>query len=292
MKNTKLIPRHQIGNKILKVITDFGNAQIAGDSGIGTSMAISSGYQYNPKTRKWEQSEKNIKEAEGLRNNLAVLSTFSPTHPSNVVVEGIFNGASKLAPVMANMVKRIPYKNISINGKALSKTQIQALEQSKSQLISRGVKNPTYAQIVNNSDLGFTVPENFYSGINATQPEIQSFTGNIWMSDNKDVYTYFSNRNYPGSNNITNRFQAGYPSSAKVKEINFNGQGFRGLLDSDETVRNAIENGFDVVKQNNIVELTTPGTNIVIPEGTDRLVISQKPKFKYFDLDWMKFNYF
>jgi hypothetical protein len=64
------------------------------------------------------------------------------------------------------------------------------------------------------------------------------------------------------------------------------------LLDSDVTVRNALENGFDVVKQNNIIELTTPGTNIVIPKGTDRLIISKKPKFKYFDLDWMKFNYF
>jgi hypothetical protein len=67
-----------------------------------------------------------------LRNNLTVLSTFSPTNLSNVTIDGMLTGASKLVPVITNMIKRTPYKNISINGKALSKTQIQALEQSKS----------------------------------------------------------------------------------------------------------------------------------------------------------------
>ena len=89
MKTTKLIPKHQVGKKILNFLQDFGNAQIAGDSGTGTSMAIASGYQYNPQTRKWEQSKENLKESENLRNNLAVLSTFSPTHPSSVLFKGL-----------------------------------------------------------------------------------------------------------------------------------------------------------------------------------------------------------
>ena len=87
--NKKLIPKAQVGKKLLKFFESFGNAQIAGESGVGTSMAIASGYQYNPKTRKWEQSEENLKEAEGLRDNLSALSTFSPTHPYNVGLKGL-----------------------------------------------------------------------------------------------------------------------------------------------------------------------------------------------------------
>ncbi len=85
----RLIPRHQVGKKLLNFLESFGNAQIAGDSGVGTAMAVASGYQYNPKTRKWEQSEENLKEAEGLRNNLAYLSSFSDTHPMNVLFKGL-----------------------------------------------------------------------------------------------------------------------------------------------------------------------------------------------------------
>lgn len=83
----RLIPRHQVGKKLLNLLESFGNAQIAGDSGVGTAMAIASGYQYNPKTKKWEQSKENIKEAEGLRNNLSFISTFSPTHPISAVID-------------------------------------------------------------------------------------------------------------------------------------------------------------------------------------------------------------
>lgn len=90
MKN-KLIKKHQIGSTIKKIgnflldgFVRFGNAQIAGDSGVGTSMAVASGYKHNPQTGMWEQSEENIKEAEGLRNNLAVLSAFSPAIFSGV----------------------------------------------------------------------------------------------------------------------------------------------------------------------------------------------------------------
>ena len=85
----KLIPKHQIGQKILKGLLNFGNAQIAGDSGAATSVAIASGYQYNPSTRRWEQSEENVKEAEGLRNNLAFISSFSDTYPVNVAIKGL-----------------------------------------------------------------------------------------------------------------------------------------------------------------------------------------------------------
>ena len=73
--------------RILKFLQDFGNAQIAGDSGVGTSMAVASGYQYNPETRRWEQSKENLKEAEGLRNNLSFISAFSPTHPTTALIE-------------------------------------------------------------------------------------------------------------------------------------------------------------------------------------------------------------
>jgi hypothetical protein len=89
MKNTKLIPKHQIGKKILNFLEAFGNAQIAGDSGAATSAAIASGWKYNSKTRKWEQSEENLKEAEGLRNNLSFISTFSPTHPASALFNGL-----------------------------------------------------------------------------------------------------------------------------------------------------------------------------------------------------------
>ena len=41
MKNTKLIPKHQLGKKFLKFFKSFGNAQIAGDSGSGTAVVYS-----------------------------------------------------------------------------------------------------------------------------------------------------------------------------------------------------------------------------------------------------------
>ena len=189
-------------------------------------------------------------------------------------------------------LNRITFNNITINGKPLTPLQKNQLLKSRQQLIKQGSENPTITQIVNNSEIGYMVPEGFYSGVNATKEQIKNFKGNIWMSNDKDVYTYFSNRNYPGSNNITNKFQAGFPKKANIKEIDFDNKGFRGTLDSDEVLQSAVEEGFDVVKQNNIVELTKPGTNIIIPEGTDRLIISNRPKYKYFDLDWLKFNLF
>lgn len=73
-------------NKLKEWLIKFGNAQISGESGIGTSMAIASGYQYDPK-KGWVQSEENLKETEGLRNNLSFISTFSPTHPATALVE-------------------------------------------------------------------------------------------------------------------------------------------------------------------------------------------------------------
>jgi hypothetical protein len=60
MKN-KLIKKHQmdstikkIGNFLLDGFIRFGNAQIAGDSGVGASMAAASGYKHNPQTGMWE----------------------------------------------------------------------------------------------------------------------------------------------------------------------------------------------------------------------------------------------
>lgn len=184
------------------------------------------------------------------------------------------------------------FKNITINGKPLNNAQLEALWSSLKDLKAKGIKKPSQAQIVNNSSIGFTVPEQFYSGAHKTQPEVKSYLGDIWMSNDKDVYTYFSNRNYPGGKNITNKFQAGYPTQSKIHTTDFNNSSFRGELDSDEVLRGAKRNGYDVVVQTNIQELTKPGTNIIIPEGTDRLIISEKEKFKYLDPNWMKFTYF
>ena len=100
MNRKKLIPKHQKGKKILNWLGNqfirFGNAQIAGESGSGTAMATASGYQHNPKTRMWEQSEENLKDAEGLRNNLSFISAFSPMHYGNVAFDATLKGISKL----------------------------------------------------------------------------------------------------------------------------------------------------------------------------------------------------
>jgi hypothetical protein len=58
MDRRKLIPKHQTGKKILNWLGNqfikFGNAQIAGDSGVGAAMATASGYEYNRNSGKWE----------------------------------------------------------------------------------------------------------------------------------------------------------------------------------------------------------------------------------------------
>jgi hypothetical protein len=67
----KLVPRHRGGSSVKsieeslndfgntwlgKLIMGFGNAQISGDSGIGTAMATASGYNYNTESKQWEHS--------------------------------------------------------------------------------------------------------------------------------------------------------------------------------------------------------------------------------------------
>lgn len=78
-----------IGKFLLDGFVRFGNAQIAGDSGAGTAMAIASGWNHNPETGMWEQSEENIKKTEELRNNLSFISGFSPTHPLSVLFDKV-----------------------------------------------------------------------------------------------------------------------------------------------------------------------------------------------------------
>lgn len=51
MKNTKLIPKHQTGKKILKFSESFGNAQIAGDSGTGTAARDT----FSDDARRWSK---------------------------------------------------------------------------------------------------------------------------------------------------------------------------------------------------------------------------------------------
>lgn len=82
----KWAKKHQEGG-ILQWLKDqfikFGNAQIAGDSGAGAAMAIASGYEHNPKTGKWEQSEERLNDpaVKALRDNLSVISSFSMGNP-------------------------------------------------------------------------------------------------------------------------------------------------------------------------------------------------------------------
>lgn len=79
------------GGKLLDGMVAFGNAQIAGDSGAGTSAAIASGYEYNRNSGKWEQSEERLNDpsVKALRDNLEVLSTFSETHPYSILAKGL-----------------------------------------------------------------------------------------------------------------------------------------------------------------------------------------------------------
>jgi hypothetical protein len=90
MKRLELIPKHKSGRQILKALEVFGNAQISGDSGAGAAAAAASGYKYDRDKHRFVQSEKQIKEAEELRNNLAIISTFSPTHPITATIENGF----------------------------------------------------------------------------------------------------------------------------------------------------------------------------------------------------------
>lgn len=89
LNNTMKINKYQLGKKILNGLLMFGNAQIAGESGPATSIAIASGWEYNPKTKKWEQTKDKINDpsVKALRNNLSILSTFSPTHPTTALIE-------------------------------------------------------------------------------------------------------------------------------------------------------------------------------------------------------------
>lgn len=62
-------------NPVMKFLTGFGNAQIAGESGAGTAMAIANGYEVNPETHRWEQTAERFNDPSvaALRNNLAVM---------------------------------------------------------------------------------------------------------------------------------------------------------------------------------------------------------------------------
>lgn len=161
MKKTKLIPKHQIGKKILNFITAFGNAQIAGDSGAGAAAAAASGYQYNPKTRKWEQSKENLKESENLRNNLAVLSTFSPTHPATALIEKavipgvVYIGGKMLKPIF-NKYTFNSFKNITLNSLRdkgiITQQELDYLKNLKIQ------KGNTFSSSTNN----ISVPQNYH----------------------------------------------------------------------------------------------------------------------------------
>lgn len=62
-------------NPIMSALTAFGNAQIAGESGAGTAMAIANGYEVNPETQRWEQTAERFNDpaVAALRNNLGEL---------------------------------------------------------------------------------------------------------------------------------------------------------------------------------------------------------------------------
>lgn len=101
-----------------RFITGFGNAQIAGDSGAATSVATASGYEYNPENRRFEQTEERLNDpsVEALRDNLAFISTFSPTHYGTAffekaVIPGIsYVGGKTLRPIFKEIKKLSPKK--------------------------------------------------------------------------------------------------------------------------------------------------------------------------------------
>lgn len=151
----------QLGKDMLKPLTttvemlgtvfqNFGNAQIAGDSGVGTAMATASGYQHNLKTGKWEQNEKNLKNTEELRDNLSVISSFSPTNPATVIIDKVavpvvsYITSKYISPIFKNALNKIPkrttYTEILPNGKEVKhvqyirpKTSTQTLELKETQ---------------------------------------------------------------------------------------------------------------------------------------------------------------
>ena len=70
----------------------FGNAQIAGDSGIATSVAIASGYRYDPSKKKWVQDQQNYPDVKALRDNLFAIGEAAITAPTAVDdVVGLYN---------------------------------------------------------------------------------------------------------------------------------------------------------------------------------------------------------
>ena len=149
----------KIGNFLLDSFVRFGNAQIAGDSGVGTSMAVASGYKHNPQTGMWEQSEENIKEAEGLRNNLAVLSlTFSPA---------VFSGLKFGIGNVGNFIKSPIGKNLlreSLKGMAWG---------TGSDIVSQAVTGKTLTNhIYDAADKGLqqVLPEKTYSWLSENVP--------------------------------------------------------------------------------------------------------------------------
>ena len=93
MYKIQLIPKHQRGKRIFQIekalqdfantpfgkfLTDFGNAQIAGDSGAGAAAAAVSGFKYNQEAGKWmhesapEYYEPHLNEGDSYKNAIII----------------------------------------------------------------------------------------------------------------------------------------------------------------------------------------------------------------------------
>lgn len=94
MKN-KLIPKHQKGNKF---INWFTNATIGAAMAENPAIMTASGWKQ--KDGQWEQ--KPTKESKQLAENIATISTFSPTNPATAIGDVIIN---KLIPPTFQLAK-------------------------------------------------------------------------------------------------------------------------------------------------------------------------------------------
>lgn len=99
----------EVGKGIGNAFMAFGNAQLAGESGPTASALYAAGNIYNPKTRQFEQTEENIKETEGLRNNLATLGAGSVAAMALPAAASIGGGATGGTTAVSSLPAYTPY---------------------------------------------------------------------------------------------------------------------------------------------------------------------------------------
>ena len=116
MKN-KLIPKHQKGNK---VINWFTNATIGAAMAENPSIMTASGWKQ--KDGQWEQ--KPTKESKQLAENIATISTFSPTNPATAIGDAVI---SSIVPTLKGLKGYYQWKQ-AINGNNKMRAKILSSE--------------------------------------------------------------------------------------------------------------------------------------------------------------------